>query len=108
VQTHLYDELAGTGISHRERVKCILSSFAEWLIDEEFLTRNPTRGVEFPAMSLLAPLGLSIDQRHTLKELIEAGDLRGKAMLALGYSAGCSANDVCWFRWLSERWSSSM
>jgi len=42
-----------------------------------------------------APLGLSTDQRHILKELIEAGDLWGKAMLALGYYAGCSTNDVC-------------
>src|SRR6266536_382939 len=45
VQTYLFGELADTSISHRERVKSILSSFAEWLIDEEILTRNPTRGI---------------------------------------------------------------
>ena len=98
VQTYLFDELAGKSISHRERVKSILSSFAEWLIDEEFLTRNPTRGIEFPAQQLLAPRELSPDQRYILKELIEAEDLRGKAMFALGYYAGCRASDVCWFR----------
>ena len=44
VQTYLFGELTGMSVSHRERVKSILSSFAEWLIDEAFITRNPTRG----------------------------------------------------------------
>jgi site-specific recombinase XerD len=98
VQTYLFDELTDTSISHRERVKSILNSFVEWLIDEEFLTRNPTRGIEFPAQQLLAPRELSTNQRYILKELIEATDLRGKAMFSLGYYAGCRASDVCWFR----------
>lgn len=42
-------ELADTSISHRERVKSIVSGFAKSLIDEALLTRNPTRGIEFPA-----------------------------------------------------------
>jgi hypothetical protein len=40
-----------------------------WLIDEAFLTRNHTRGIEFPAQQLLAPRELSTDQRYILKEL---------------------------------------
>lgn len=98
VQTYLFDELADTSTSHRERVKSILSSFAEWLIGEELLTRNPTRGIEFPAQQLLAPRELSTDQRYILKELIGTEDLRGKALFALGYYAGCRASDLCWFR----------
>ena len=98
VRTYLFRELAGMSISHGERIKSILNSFAEWLIDEGLLTRNPTRGIELPAQQLLAPRELSTDQRYILKELIEVGDLRGKAMFALGYSAGCRASDVCWFR----------
>ena len=98
VQTYLFGELAGLSVSHGERVKSILSGFAEWLIDEGLLTRNPTRGIEFPAQQLLAPRELSTDQRYILKELIETEDLRGKAMFALGYYAGCRASDVCWFR----------
>ena len=35
VQIYLFDELAGTSISHHERVKSILSSFAEWLINSD-------------------------------------------------------------------------
>lgn len=98
IQTYLYDEIAQTSISHRERVKSILSNFAEWLISEELLTRNPTRGIELPAQQVLAPRELSTDQRYILKELIETDDLRGKAMFALGYYAGCRASDVCWFQ----------
>jgi site-specific recombinase XerD len=98
IQTYLFGEIAETSISHRERVKSILSSFAEWLILEELLVRNPTRGIEFPAQQLLSPRELSTDQRYILKELIETEDLRGKAMFALGYYAGCRASDVCWFQ----------
>lgn len=43
VQTYLFGELADTSISHRERIKSIVSGFAEWLIGEALLTRNPTR-----------------------------------------------------------------
>src|SRR5205807_7474362 len=98
VQTYLFGELAGLSVSHGERVKSILSGFAEWLIDEGLLTRNPTRGIEFPAQQLLAPREFSTNQRFILKELVEAEDLRGKAMFVLGYYAGCRASDVCWFR----------
>src|SRR6266568_4912842 len=98
VQTYLFSELTKTSISHRERVKSILSGFAEWLIDEERLSRNPTRGIEFPAQQLLAPRELSTDQRYILKELLEQEDRRAQAIFALGYYAGCRASDVCWFR----------
>lgn len=103
VQTYLFEELADTSISHRERVKSILSGFAEWLIGEELLVRNPTRGIEFPAQQLLSPRELSTDQRYILKELIETEDLRGRAMFALGYYAGCRASDVCWFQFNQVR-----
>jgi site-specific recombinase XerD len=98
VQTYLLQELRETSISHRERTKSILSSFAEWLIDEAQLSRNPTRGISFPSQQLLAPRELSTDQRYVLKELVETEGLRGKALFALGYYAGCRASDVCWFR----------
>ncbi len=41
VQTYLFGELAGTSVSYYERVKSLLSGFAEWLIDEAFLTHVP-------------------------------------------------------------------
>ena len=98
VQTYLLVALRDTSISHRERTKSILSSFAEWLIDEGHLVRNPTRALTFPAQQLLAPRELSKDQRYVLKELVETESERGQALFALGYYAGCRASDVCWFR----------
>src|SRR5438270_6798745 len=37
IQTYLFGQIADTSISHRERVKSILSRFAEWLMNEELL-----------------------------------------------------------------------
>src|SRR6266571_4962288 len=88
-------EEAGYSVSHRTRVKSVLSSFCQWLIDEHgLLKRNPTRGLELPAQQLLAPRILSEEQRSILRTLVEqAEDLRGEAMFALGYWAGCRVSD---------------
>jgi site-specific recombinase XerD len=77
-------------------VKSVLSSFCQWLIDEQgILKRNPARNLELPAQQLLAPRILSEKQRITLRILIEqAEDLRGEALFALGYWAGCRVSDV--------------
>ena len=89
-------EEAGYSVSHRTRVKSVLSSFCQWLIDEHgLLKRNPTRGLELPAQPLLAPRMLSEEQRSLLRTLVEqAEDLRGEALFALGYWAGCRVSDV--------------
>src|SRR6202011_1811542 len=82
---HLEQE--GLSLHHRARVKSTISNFAQFLIEEkELLQRNPTRGIELPPVPLLAPRELSLDQRHILISLVEQdGDLRGKALFALGY-----------------------
>ena len=89
-------EEAGYSVSHRTRVKSVLSSFCQWLIDEHgLLKRNPTRGLELPAQQLLAPRILSEEQRSILRTLVEqAEDLRGEALFALGYWAGCRVSDI--------------
>jgi site-specific recombinase XerD len=93
-------EAAGTSISHRTRVKSVISSFARWLIEEQgLLQRNPARGVSVPAQPLLAPRQLTPDQRFVLRSLVErANDMRGEAVFALGYWAGCRVSDVAWLR----------
>lgn len=84
--------------THLERVKVVINGFAQWLIAEGELRTNPTRGIAIPAQALLAPRELSKDQRIVLKNLIEratdGGDLRGAAMFALAYWAGCRVSDV--------------
>lgn len=89
-------EEAGYSVSHRTRVKSVLSSFCQWLIDEHGLfKRNPTRGLELPAQQVLAPRMLSHEQRLILRTLVEqAENFRGEALFALGYWAGCRVSDV--------------
>lgn len=86
----------GYSVSHRTRVKSVIKHFCQWLIDEkEALKRNPTSGIEIKAQQLLAPRVLSPDQRFVLHNLVEkADDVRGKALFALGYWAGCRVSDV--------------
>jgi site-specific recombinase XerD len=86
----------GYSVSHRTRVKSVIKQFCQWLIDEkEALKRNPTRGIEIKAQQQLAPRVLEPDQRLVLRNLVEkADDLRGAALFALGYWAGCRVSDV--------------
>ena len=88
----------GFSLHHRARVKSALSTFARWLVEEKgILLKNPTRGVDLPAMHMLAPRQLSEDQRFILRTLVEQeGDRRGAALFALGYWAGCRVSDVSW------------
>jgi site-specific recombinase XerC len=92
--THLQSERHS--VSHCARVKSAVGGFARWLIEEkQLLRRNPARGVELPAQPLLAPRELSPDQRYVLHSLVERReDVRGEALFALGYWAGCRISDV--------------
>lgn len=89
-------ERDGYSTSHRNLVKSAASSFAEWLIDEKnLLNRNPTRRIHIEAQPMMAPRVLNFDQRYVLKNLVErAADVRGAAIFALGYWAGCRVSDV--------------
>ena len=88
----------GYSVSHRTRVKSVIKHFCQWLIDEkEALKRNPTSGIEIKAQQMLAPRVLSPDQRFVLRNLVEkADDVRGKALFALGYWAGCRVSDAAY------------
>lgn len=97
VERYLHSlEEAGYSVSHRNRTKSVLGSFCQWLIDDHgLLKRNPTRGIEIPPQQILAPRILSEEQRALLQTLVEqADDLRGEALFALGYWAGCRVSDV--------------
>jgi site-specific recombinase XerD len=89
-------EATGYSVSHRVRVKSVLSSFCQWLINEQgLLKRNPARSLEIPVQQVLAPRVLSDKQRMILRILVEqAEDVRGEALFALGYWAGCRVSDV--------------
>jgi site-specific recombinase XerD len=86
----------GYSVSHRTRVKSVLKQFCQWLIEEQgVLARNPTRGIEVKAQEIQTPRVLSPEQRFVLCQLAERhADLRGQAVFALGYWAGCRVSDV--------------
>ncbi|MEQ8673635.1 MAG: tyrosine-type recombinase/integrase [Aggregatilineales bacterium] len=89
-------ERDGYSASYRNVVKSAASNFADWLIDEKgMLERNPTRRIQIEAETMMAPRVLNFDQRYVLKNLVErAEDVRGAALFALGYWAGCRVSDV--------------
>lgn len=93
-------QVQGHSLSHCARVKSAVGGFARWLIEEKaLLQRNPSRGVHLPPQPLLAPRELSPDQRYVLRSLAERQhNVRGEALLALGYWAGCRVSDVAWLR----------
>ncbi len=83
-------------VSHRTRVKSVIKHFCQWLIEEkEVLKRNPTNAIVIKVAQQLAPRILSPDQRFVLRNLVEkADDIRGQALFALGYWAGCRVSDA--------------
>ncbi len=91
---------AGYSTSHQSRLKSAVSGFANWLIEEKkLLQRNPTGGIKLPAEPLRAPRQLDEDQRFVLRQLVERmNDVRGSAIFALGYWAGCRVSDVSWLK----------
>src|SRR5437588_261211 len=95
---HLEQE--GFTINHRARVKSTISNFAQFLIEEKgLLQRNPTRGIDFPPLPLLAPRQLAEEQRSILRSLVkQAGDRRGAALFALIYWAGCRVSEISWLQ----------
>ncbi len=99
VERFLFDLSAqGYSFSHRKRVKSVLLNFCQWLVDDQrTLSQNPVRGVKLtqPSESKPAsPRTLSPQERAILQNLIKQDDLRGQALFALGYWAGCRVVDL--------------
>jgi site-specific recombinase XerD len=97
VETYFAELEQRYSVSYRTLVKAALSGFAEWLMEEDFVRRNPTHKLHIEAQAQLAPRVLSKEQRFILKQLVEQGDdRRGDALFTLGYYAGCRVSDVSW------------
>ncbi len=88
----------GYSFSHLKRVKSVLLNFCQWLVDDQrTLSQNPVRGVKLvqPSESKpTSPRTLSPQQRAILQNLVQQDDLRGQALFALGYWAGCRVVDL--------------
>ena len=97
VETYFTELEQRYSVSYRTLVKAALSGFANWLVDEDLLRRNPTHNLHIEAQPQLAPRVLTEPQRFILKQLVErADDRRADALFALGYYAGCRVSDVSW------------
>jgi site-specific recombinase XerD len=88
----------GYSFSHCKRVKSVLLNFCQWLVDEQrTLSQNPVRGVKLTQPSEpkpASPRTLSPQERAILQNLVKQDDLRGQALFALGYWAGCRVVDL--------------
>jgi len=84
--------------AHRKRVKSVITHFCQWLVDERrMLSLNPARGVKLaqsPVSESSSPRTLSPQVRVILQNLVKQDDLRGQALFALGYWAGCRVIDL--------------
>jgi site-specific recombinase XerD len=82
--------------SHKNQSRSAISSFCQWLINEkQILERNPVHGINVPPQALLAPRILNEKERFAVRQIVErANDIRGEAIFALGYWAGCRVSDV--------------
>jgi len=99
IERYLLD-LSSQGYSfhHCKRVKSVITHFCQWLVDEKrTLSQNPARGVKLvrpPVSKPTSPRTLSPQQRTILQDLVRQDDLRGQALFALGYWAGCRVVDL--------------
>ena len=93
--------------NHLKRIQSVLNRFCNWLITRGVLSSNPTRGVVVGTPPAHNQRGLTEAQRTILRRLVErpddlqsgsargrGGDLRGAAIFALGYWAGCSVGEI--------------
>jgi site-specific recombinase XerD len=99
IERYLCDlSLQGYSFSHCKRVKSVLLNWCQWLVDDQrILSLNPVRGIKLSqphASQSPSPRTLSPQQRAILHNLVKQDDLRGQALFALGYWAGCRVVDL--------------
>lgn len=99
IERYLFDlSTQGYSFSHCKRVKSVLLNWCQWLVDDQrILSSNPVRGVKLPqphASTSPSPRMLSPQQRAIFQNLVKQDDLRGQALFALGYWAGCRVVDL--------------
>lgn len=90
----------GYSSAHQHKVRAAISRFANWLIQEkQLLSQNPAHDVYVPPQESVTPRELTDAQRAALIHVVERQqNLRGKAIFALGYWAGCRVCDVSWLQ----------
>ncbi|UUV23822.1 MULTISPECIES: tyrosine-type recombinase/integrase [Lysinibacillus] len=70
----------------------IISSFFNWLVQEEMLLKNPTAKIKTPKTPKRLRDGLSIEELETVREHCET--LRQRALIEVFYSTACRLNEL--------------
>lgn len=88
--------------SSLEKKICVLRSFFAWLLEEEFIEKNPMTRIKVPKQDKRVPKGLSIEEVELLRE--SCTSRRQRAMLEFFLSTGCRVGEVEGVRVSSINW----
>ena len=70
----------------------ILKSFFGWLLDEEFIMRDPTKKIKQPKVEKRLRKSLSVEELEILKESCKT--LRERALIEIFYATGCRLDEI--------------
>lgn len=70
----------------------VLKSFFGWLVEEEYILRDPTKKIKTPKTPKRLPKGLSVEELEMVRE--SCIDLRERALVEVFYSTGCRLSEV--------------
>lgn len=84
------DRLKPASIGHRIR---ILHALWRWLVEEEYVDRDPSRRIKEPKQGPRIPKALSMDQLEDLREACTSP--RDHALLELFFASGMRLSELC-------------
>lgn len=84
-----FDNLKLSTIS---RKLSVLKSFFGWLIEEEFVQKDPTRRIKPPKKEKRLPKALTVEELEIIRETCKTP--RERAMIELFYSTGCRLSEI--------------
>lgn len=91
------DDLSAKGYAPRTRSKALaaIGRFCRWAVGQDMMRHNPVRDVERPTVVAAAPRELTLEQRFTLKNIVEKEESnRLAALFALAYWAGLRVSEI--------------
>jgi len=94
VRVYLYNLQIRKGISNRtlNARRLILNGFFEWLVNEDYITKNPCRNIKTIKYAVKERKPLTGIQLEKVRDACET--LREKAMIEFLYSTGCRVSEL--------------
>lgn len=91
IRTYL-GSLQGVKMSTVGRKLYVLKSFFGWLVEEEYIDKNPTKRLKVPKVESRIKKSLTIEELELLRECCIT--LRERAMFEVFYSTGCRLDEI--------------